>query len=217
MTMTDISSAGTRERLLAAAAEAFAEHGYRAATVRDICRRARANVAAVNYHFRDKAGLYEEVIRGVCAESLAKYPLRIDALPLDAEARLALFVRTFLSRIFDPGFRSWSGKLMSREMIEPTPALDRMVADAIRPQFDLLQQVVRDLLGPQADAERVRWGAFSVVSQCVFWHHSRAVIERLFPEQMFGPEEIERLAAHIAQVCISGLRGAAAPPRAARR
>ncbi len=215
MTATDISTTGTRERLLAAAAEAFAEQGFRAATVREICRRARANVAAVNYHFRDKAGLYEEVIAGVCQQSLEKHPLRAEDMPADAEARLRLFVRTFLERVFDPGFRSWSGKLMSREMIEPTPALDRLVQGVIRPQFELLQQVVRDLL-PGASAEQVRWGAFSVVGQCVFWHHSRAVVERLFPEQAFGPQEIGRLAEHIASVCISGLRGLHTSGRAAR-
>jgi len=53
----------TRARLLDAAAHVFAEHGFQAATIRDICTRAGANVAAVNYHFRDKAGLYLAVLR----------------------------------------------------------------------------------------------------------------------------------------------------------
>lgn len=215
MTTTDIATAGTRERLLAAAAETFAEQGYRQATVREICRRARANVAAINYHFRDKAGLYEEVIAGVCQQAIEKYPLRAAEMPADPEERLRLFVRTFLGRIFDPGFRSWSGKLMSREFIEPTPALDRLVQGVIRPQFELLQQVVRDLV-PGASEEQLRWGAFSVVGQCVFWHHSRAVVERLFPAQAFGPDEVARLAEHIANVCLSGLRGLRGAGRAAR-
>jgi AcrR family transcriptional regulator len=47
----------TREALLEAAAQVFAELGFRAATVREICQRARANIASVNYHFGDKENL----------------------------------------------------------------------------------------------------------------------------------------------------------------
>ena len=42
-----------RERLLEAAGEIFAEHGFRNTTVREICKRADINLAAVNYYFRD--------------------------------------------------------------------------------------------------------------------------------------------------------------------
>ena len=53
----------TRERLLKAAERLIAERGYKKVTVRDICRAARANVAAVNYHFGDKEGLYRELLQ----------------------------------------------------------------------------------------------------------------------------------------------------------
>ena len=52
----------TRARLLYAAARLFAERGYARVTVRDICKKARANVAAVNYHFGGKDGLYRAVM-----------------------------------------------------------------------------------------------------------------------------------------------------------
>src|ERR1700676_4403711 len=53
----------TREKLLDVAGRVFADRGYQAATVREICVRAGANVAAVNYHFGDKLGLYAEVLQ----------------------------------------------------------------------------------------------------------------------------------------------------------
>ena len=48
----------TRGRLLAAAREVFSEHGFQRATVREICRRAEVNLAAVNYHFNGREALF---------------------------------------------------------------------------------------------------------------------------------------------------------------
>ena len=67
--------AETRRQLLEAAGAVFAEVGFRNATVREICRHAGANIAAVNYHFGDKETLYAEVLRYAQGRALEKYPL----------------------------------------------------------------------------------------------------------------------------------------------
>src|SRR4051794_36148064 len=67
-------TAQTRERLLEAAGQVFAEQGFRRATVRQICKRANANVAAVSYHFGDKLKLYAAVINHWLGVALEKYP-----------------------------------------------------------------------------------------------------------------------------------------------
>ncbi len=114
----------TRSRLLEAAGEVFAERGFHNATIREICLKARANIAAVNYHFRDKEGLYRAVLDFTAGCALAKYPIGGGAgAEVPARERLALFIRTYLSRLLDEGRPAWHGKLIAREMMEPTPAL----------------------------------------------------------------------------------------------
>src|SRR5688500_1118917 len=90
----------TRQRLLEAAGEVFAEQGFSKATVRDICTRAGANIAAVNYHFGDKEKLYCAVVRYAQGCALEKYPPYMGLGP-DAPAadRLRAFVVSFLLRL----------------------------------------------------------------------------------------------------------------------
>src|SRR5688500_7516024 len=202
----------TRERLLHAAGEVFAEQGFRAATVREICRRAGgANVAAVNYHFRDKQGIYEEVLRYAHAAAMSKYPPDM-GLPAGAtdEERLEAFVRSFLYRVLDEGRPAWHGKLMAREIADPTGALDGIVKEGIRPHFVLLASIVASLLGPRAgaDPQRLRHCAFSVVGQCLFYFHARPIITRLQPAQGFATVDVETLARHVTQFSLAGIRAA---------
>ena len=95
-------AAKTYKSLLTTASEVFAEEGYRDATIAEICKRARANVAAVNYHFGDKETLYREAWRHSFLESIKVHPPEggvSDTAPL--EERLQGRVTTLLHRIAD--------------------------------------------------------------------------------------------------------------------
>jgi AcrR family transcriptional regulator len=204
----DASHAETRRQLLEAAGEVFAEAGFRDATVREICRRAGANIAAVNYHFGDKETLYTEVLRYAHSRALEKYPPLLD-ISADAppEKKLRAFVHSFLLRIFDKGPTAWHGKLMSREMIEPSAALDSLVEERMRPMAGQLWRIVADILNCPLNHERVRKCSFSIVSQCVFYHHCRPVVSRLFPKQEpLDAAGIERLADHITRFSLAAMK-----------
>jgi len=208
----------TRRLLLEAAGEVFAETGFRDATVREICRRAGANVAAINYHFGDKNTLYLEVLRYAHGKALDKYPPLL-GLPegAPAEKKLRAFIHSLLLRIFDKGPNSWHGKLMSREMIEPTGALDSLVEERIRPMSAQLWKIISEILDCPLNDERVRLCGFSVVSQCVFFHHCRPVVARLFPKQL--PQDaasIEQLAEHITAFSLAAMKSALAGSAAKR-
>src|SRR5581483_7824918 len=160
----------TRQRLLEAAGEIFAEQGFHNATVRDVCQRAGANIAAVNYHFGDKEGLYTAVLRYAHQCATEKYSPEMAFASegnVPAEQRLCMFVRSFLRHIFDEGQPAWHGKLMSREMMEPTPALEVLVKEEIRPRAEMLEAIIRELLGRRASPERVRLCVRSIIGQCI--------------------------------------------------
>ena len=200
-----------RERLLDAAGEVFAERGYPRATVREICRRANVNIASVNYYFKGKEDLYADVLEFAYRQARRKYhdgdpPGRAET----PERRLSRFVRIFLLRILDEGRPAWFGKLMAREIVEPTGALDRIIERAILPLHESLGALVREILkGRPKDAE-IRRHVFSILGQCLFYRHARHVIARLHPDVRFDAAEIDRTARHIIRVSLSAMKQPAA-------
>ncbi|QLA16126.1 CerR family C-terminal domain-containing protein [Desulfolutivibrio sulfoxidireducens] len=197
----------TRLRLLLAAGEIFAKNGYQAATIRDICRRAKANVASVHYHFGSKEKLYEAVLRHAHDEALRRYPPDMGlAAASTPEQKLAAYVRAMLLRMLAKGETSWHGALMAREMVEPTPMLGRFVDRFILPRAETLRQIVAEILGPGADPFLAGLCTQSITGQCRNYVFSRPILARLFPELAFDEPGIERLVAHIVRFSLAALK-----------
>jgi AcrR family transcriptional regulator len=195
----------TRQRLLEAAGEVFAQEGFRSATVRDICRRAGANVAAVKYHFGDKQKLYSAAVHYAhdCAK---RFPVDEGIGPdPTARQRLEGFVRAMLMGVLEPGRPAWHAKLMAREMIEPTAVLQKIAEQGVKPRLQLLSGIIRSVVGPDVPDVVVRRCARSVVGQTLFYHFARPMLERVFPDERLDASAIDSLAAHIADFSLGGL------------
>ena len=109
-------------------------------------------------------------------------------------------------RLLDAGRPSWFGKLMSREMIEPTPAFQERVDPDIKPLRDQLHPILRDMTGDgPTDLALDRRACCIVIGQCCFFHHSKPVVEKLFPCIGYDPYDIEALANHVTRFCVAGL------------
>ena len=198
----------TREKLIEAAGEVFAEAGFRDATVREICARAGANVAAVNYHFRDKLGLYTEVIKSTI---MAQQPVGqnpIEAHGDDPRAALSALVHQWLERVRDGGKPAWFARIMAHEMMQPTPALDR-VTEAMQPNYLRLRTLVGKLIGRSANDARTRMCAHSVVGQILHYVQSRAMLARLWPDlDLDDVKQRRAIADHIVEFSLAGLKAA---------
>lgn len=201
---TTISSE-TRRRLLDSAGEVFAEKGFAHTTIREICRKAEANIAAVNYHFGDKRKLYAAVF----ADSHPKAEIDPDGMAgLSPEDQLREFVRFFLKHILDPGRPSCHGRLMAHEMAEPTGMLEAFVETEVRPRVVMLQGIISNLAGdlpPRAVAKC----SMSVVGQMLHYRHAQAVIKRISPIYGDLDQHVEELVDHIARFSLGGIRAVA--------
>ena len=195
----------TRARLLEEARRLFAAQGFRRVTVREICRAANANVAAINYHFGDKLGLYREVLDERDRDHAGR--------PRNRRARQERAARP--SRSCAPtsasscsasarSHDSWIHQMMTHEMAEPTDALDHVVREVIAPRIDYMRELVADILEVSAEDERVLRCVLSVQSQ---FHAAMAnpVSKRLVPGFSGDPAAVDRLAQHIADFSIGGI------------
>ena len=197
----------TRERLLEAAAEVYAEQGYRNARVRDICDRAAANVAAINYHFGDKRRLYDEVIRYAFFSLAGLDPTSWDlGQGASTEQRLHAFVKSLLMQLLTEGRSALYAKLVAREISDPTTALERVIEEGMRPQVEIVISLVREVLGNGAGEQLVHRCAGSILGQCIYYYHARPVILYLSLEEKYDMGSIEALAQHITRFSMAALR-----------
>ena len=208
------ADAETRERVLQAAQRLFGERGLRHVTVREICAAAEANVAAVNYHFGDKLGLYREVLqtaidgmRGTNEEAQRAGAGR------PPEEQLRLYVGIFLRRLLRPE-NAAVHRLIQREINDPTPALDVLVEQGVRPRVLYLSGVIARILECDPRDPRVLRCVASVQAQSMSYLPN-PIAARLGLVFRPTPAAIAAAAEHIATFSLAGMRaigGRGAPP-----
>jgi AcrR family transcriptional regulator len=200
----------TRAKLIAAAGEVFAEVGFHSATVRDICRRAGANVAAINYHFRDKLGLYTEVLReSICANQgeIVKDAVAKAKTP---EETLRLLIAGMLRRMYAEDRPAWNFRIMAHEMAQPTPVLGHVINEVLRPRYDQLRGIIGQILHLSPDHPTTRLYSHSVIGQVIHYVHARPVIAILWPNlNLSEPKDRQLVANHIADFTLHDLHALA--------
>jgi TetR/AcrR family transcriptional regulator, regulator of cefoperazone and chloramphenicol sensitivity len=194
----------TRARLLKAAERLFAERGFKKVTVREICRAARANVAAVNYHFGDKLGLYREVMQvAIDAMRDATEAAREAGEGQPADEKLRRYIVIFLHRVLSRDAEHVH-RLISREMNDPTRALDDLVEQGVRPRIEYLSGVIAEMTGCAPSDLSVLRCVAAIQSQSLIYVRN-PIASRLGLTFEPTPAHIDEAARHIAEFSIAGV------------
>ena len=205
---------GTRDRIIYAAGPIFAEKGFEAATVRDICLAADVNVASINYHFGDKQNLYHETV--LYAHSCCRDSVETTATPSnDPLVRLRTLIERILFSMVVNQDGPWQVRLLTNEIQQPTDTCRQLVRDHFRPFFDELTQAVADVAGKSVPDEVLSTLAMSVIGQCMIYRfapetHAMMFCQESGVDSQQDPQNIDlvKLADIVTKFSIAGIRAA---------
>ena len=197
-----------RRRILTTASQVFAEKGYHAASVADICRRAGANVAAVNYYFGDKATLYAEAWQSAYEKRVGpEFP---ETDNVDPEEQLRFFIHSLIQHFTEHGSRGEFTRLYLMELANPTGLISNLWNKLIEPRRRVLLNIIRKIMGATVSDEKVIFCEISIINQCrALLTIRRSDLEYLLGQEL-SPELIKRLADHIAGFSLAGIKAVAA-------
>lgn len=194
----------TCRRLIDAASEQFARHGFASARVRQIVDAANVNLAAVNYYFGGKEGLYRATLRFLAEQphqgSLG-HALRGGA----PEELLERRILSILERFIGAERPSALGRILAHEAIDPTAYLDSILEDTMRPELDRIRVLLREIAGPELGERELAHAALGVMGQCLLYLYARNAVERLSPELTQGSAHHRDLARQITQFSLGGI------------
>lgn len=200
----------TRMRLLKAAAAVFAEHGYQDATVRQICARAGANIALVNYHFGDKLELYTEVLRFALQSGPGGARFDLPSVAGEPEEALHRIVAALVERAFEASDQAnLRFRLILNEFVRPSGATARVVDVVMRPVYERLREIAGSILGLPANHQKTRLCVHSVLGQVAHFAHARPMLALLWPEMTMTPAQRELVTEHIAEFSLAYLHAQA--------
>lgn len=194
----------SRERILHAAIRLFALQGFKNTSTRDIAKAAKVNVAALNYYFGDKAGLYRATFSSFSPQlnptpGQSSHDIQGFSRPgIPLAQAMHEFLTEFLKPLAVGELFLWSMRLMYREMVEPTGIWREELEKNIKPLHAAMQRLLCrefDRLRPDADIERLSHAIFGMAVHVIIGYD---VIMEVSPHLLRDQAAVQQMADRIA-------------------
>ena len=158
----------TRALILQVAGRLFAEKGFERTTSREICLAAGANMAAVNYHFGSREGLYEAVLVEAHGQLVRLDDLEAIGRIGDApQARLCAVIGLLAQRASGQEV-PWGLRILVHEMmVAPSPHMAVLMRKAVLPKIQVMKSIVAEVLGLPVEHPAVQRALALVVLPCI--------------------------------------------------
>ena len=179
----------------------IAEKGFASVTSKEICRAAGVNLAAVNYHFGSRDGLYLAVLENV-QQYLIELQQLIDLYESDLTPRQKM--EKFIDFLAGNAFRKneWQISVWVREVMNPSPVLEKIFQKEALPKISVIVKIFSEYTGYTANDPRLYSGIITLAAPfavCLLGrHHS---LRREMPVHI----PIETMAENIKQLALANL------------
>jgi TetR/AcrR family transcriptional regulator, regulator of cefoperazone and chloramphenicol sensitivity len=199
----------TRKQLLEAAGEVFAEHGHAKATSKEICKRAKANIAAVNYHFGGKDELYSAVL-----EEAHSRLVSLDAVAAAAQSRippeqkLRMFMKLIVSEVGNRDRVRWELRVLSREVLSRSPLMEGLIDNQIAPKAKFLRAILAEIMHLPVDHPAVSRSLINVMGPFLMLLITDRNLQKKVAPKLDG--DIEALGDHMLTYALAGMKAVAA-------
>jgi AcrR family transcriptional regulator len=205
----------TKTDLLEAAGHVFAEKGFDRATGKEICQRAGANAAAINYYFGGMDKLYLAVLEEANGRLFSFEALSLAiAGKTDPKEKLRIVVELAVDKLTGPIASSWAFAVLGREFVAPSPALDWLREKQAAPKARVIRSIVGELMALPEDHPAVARAALSIIAPFLMLVVAdRRTIKRVLPSLGLSRADAPALAAHMFDYAISGVAAIARQAR----
>jgi len=191
----------TRQRLIDAALAVFGEFGFDGASTRMLADRARANLAAIPYHFRSKEGLYRAAAQYIVdrvaeqtAPLLEEIEQALRILPLERGKALELMHRytdTLVAILV--GSREadgWAAFIM-REQLQPGAAFDVLYEGMMRRVGDAGTALLASILKRPKNDPTVNLRSVALLGQILIFRNCRQTALRRLGWKEFSDDRLK--------------------------
>jgi len=199
----------TKERILGAAEQLFARHGFAGASLRQVTAAANVNLAAVNYHFGSKENLINEVFRRrldeLNAHRLQALEHALEQPGPTLETLLDAFIRPALELSLDRSGGAAFVRVLARAYAEHNDALRKFLSDNYGHVLRKFHTAFAQLL-PNLDKEELYWRLDIVAGALTYAMADFGLIKR--PAGVSERSHCEKASQALIRFAAAGLRAA---------
>ncbi|MDR2117745.1 MAG: TetR/AcrR family transcriptional regulator [Planctomycetaceae bacterium] len=187
--------ADTRELLLNAACQLFAEYGFGKVTTRMIAKKANVNLGSIHYYFGSKEELYFETFRTAIN---ADFPLTIEKLlavdpnllttPEGKAYAIQRLTYDYYNRHYNIPDK-WKRQLIFRELFNPSPVYPKLVNEVLKLESEKMMEFYFMLVPNASLAEAFVWAHYPDTQATFYLMAESTIIEYLSKDFM---EELNR-------------------------